>query len=232
MCAKRFDSGELRRLARDTIEVIALDAGFPEGEWEDLATSLVRQWVTCDYNAILFPDENRQVELLPIRTPLGKPNCAIRWTECSWAAFVRDWKINPDDMPEILDQINRGQGAEVINGDGKPLRIHVDPKDRRKAVECLVPEEMPSEYKPDYEKIAADMVDEQLKDGMDIGARDELVRSIAEQWRRHDGHACIFMDEQRQLKLEFTKHKSGSNIRANKRVCDPRPYLASLGFQS
>ncbi len=232
MSPKRYDPRDLRRLARDTIEKIAADAFFPDSEWEDLTTSLVRQWQTYDNKAILFADQNRELRLSAVDNPRGEIDCAIEWKKAGWPAFIRDWRFDPDDVPDILYRLNRGQGTEVIDSEGRPLRIFVDPKEGKKGVESEVKKEgaLP-DAKTRYEKLAADMVDEQLEGEMEIVVKDDLVRSIAEQWRRYGGHACIFMDERRQLSLELTERPDGSNIRAVKRVHDPRPLLHSLGFQ-
>jgi hypothetical protein len=33
---------------------------------------------------------------------------------------------------------------------------------------------------------------------------DALVQSVAKQWQRHEGHACIFLEEDQQLVLTLT----------------------------
>ena len=48
------DSRALRHLAEELLDEIAESEEVPEGEWRDLATSLVRQWVSYDGNATLF----------------------------------------------------------------------------------------------------------------------------------------------------------------------------------
>jgi hypothetical protein len=72
MGQRKFNSRALRQLAEDLIRRIAPEAGIPEEEWGDLATSLVRQWITYDGSAALFLGE-QQVYLAPGWTPPGKP---------------------------------------------------------------------------------------------------------------------------------------------------------------
>ena len=56
---------------------IAADVFFPESEWEDLITSLVRQWQTYDNRATLFADENRQIYLTACDNP--RVNSTAPW---------------------------------------------------------------------------------------------------------------------------------------------------------
>ena len=39
-----------------------------------------------------------------------------------------NWKISADDLPAAISQLNCGQSAEVVNGEGVPLRLWTDPK--------------------------------------------------------------------------------------------------------
>ena len=72
MPKRKFNSRALRRLAEELIQRIAQDQEIPEGEREDFATSLVRQWITYDGNATVFLGE-QQVYLVLGKTPLGHP---------------------------------------------------------------------------------------------------------------------------------------------------------------
>ena len=57
-------------------------------------------------------------------TPLGKPRVNLSLTLPLWLRqTVRDWKIDPDDLPEAVHQLNCGQSAEVVNGDGVALQL-------------------------------------------------------------------------------------------------------------
>ena len=118
--------------------------------------------------------------LQPVDNPRGELDCAIEWKKVGWSAFIRDWRFDPDDVPDILYRLNRGQGTEVIGSEGRPLRIFVDPKEGKKGVESEVKKEgAPPDAKTRFEKLAADMVDEQLEGEMEIVVKDDLVRSIA-----------------------------------------------------
>jgi len=116
------------------------------------------------------------------RTPLGK-SCIIPapglvgWTK----QLTEDWKIDPDDLDEIFDQLNRGQSAEVINGDGIPLRLWVNPKEKGRGVEPLIEEPVAPGRKPDYRKIAATELEQQFGAELDPAEMEELICSIAKQ---------------------------------------------------
>src|SRR5262249_36582358 len=57
MSKRTVKPGVLRRLAEDFLRQFAEEDEFPDGEREDLITSLVRQWVTYDGKAVLFVEE-------------------------------------------------------------------------------------------------------------------------------------------------------------------------------
>src|SRR5437870_5273004 len=106
MGKRKFNSRALRRLAEELFQRVAGNEEFPDDERADFVTSLVRQWITYDGNAALFLGD-RQVYLVLGRTPLGNP-CVV--PEPGLHGWVReltgDWKVSPDDIPDILDQLN------------------------------------------------------------------------------------------------------------------------------
>jgi len=190
MQQRKINSRALRQLALNLLQQIAGDDEIPEGEREDVATSLVRQWITYDGSATLFVGE-QQVYLDLGRTPLGNPCVVPEPALQGWMRqLTQDWKVSPDDLPEILDQLNRGQSAEVVNGDGVPLRLWVNPKERSKGVEPLVKETIPAGMKRDYFKIATTVLEQQFGEGLDPEEMDELARSpsgASWRWGSPDG---------------------------------------------
>jgi hypothetical protein len=200
----------LRRLAEAFLDEVAGGEDIPQGEREDFVTSLVRQWLTYDGTAAVFLGDE-QVYLALGRTPLGRPCVDPEPAGQGWVRrLTRDWRISPEDLPEVLDQLNRGQSAEVVNGDGVPLRLWVNPKERRRGVEPLVTENVCLPAARDYCRMAADELEQQFGDGLDPEEVDELARSVAGQWRRYDGHACLFLDGRRQLVLTLHGHGDGT----------------------
>src|SRR5258707_3947008 len=120
MSNKKSHSLVLRHLAEDLLHSLAEQDVISEDQLAELATSLVRQWITYDSNATLFLGE-QQLYFVLDKTPLGEP-CILPapalpgWTNL----LLRDWKIQPEDLPEVFEQLNRGQSAEVTNAEALP----------------------------------------------------------------------------------------------------------------
>lgn len=230
MGKRKFNSRALRQLAEELFRRVAGDEEFPDDERADFVTSLVRQWITYDGNATLFLGD-RQVYLVLGRTPLGNP-CVV--PEPGLHGWVReltgDWKVSPDDIPDILDQLNLGQSAEVVNGDGIPLRLWVNPRERGRGVEPLVQEDIPPGTKRDYRKIAASELVRHF--GGELGSEelDELACSVASQWQQFDGHACLFIDGHEQFHFRITEHGGGSKLVTRQLRIDLDSALSSFGF--
>ncbi len=231
MSRKKTNSRALRRLAEELIQRIAGDAELPDDEREGFVTSLVRQWITYDGNAVVFVGE-QPVYLVLGKTPLGKPLVIPEpGLPGGMKRLARDWKVNSDDLPEVIDQLNRGQSAEVINGDGIPLRFWVNPKERSLGVEQLVEVKVPPGTERDHRKIAADMVEEYLGAALDPKEMDDLACSVAKQWQQYSGHACLFLSAHQQLSLKFKEHGDGTcNVACGKVRVELGPVLASYGF--
>lgn len=231
MLKRKVNSRALRQLAEGLLQQIDPEGEVPDDERDEFVTSLVRQWITYDGNATLFVGE-RQVFLVLGQTPLGKPCIVPEPGLAGWVEQLRrDWKISPDDLPEVLDQLNRGQSAEVINGDGIPLRLWVNPKERGRGVEPLVKENISPGRKWEYRQIAATELEQQFGEGLDAEEMDELACSVAKQWREYDGHACLFIDGHEQLHLKLTEHGDGScEVVASRLSIDLAPALSAFGF--
>jgi len=82
------------------------------------ATLVVRQWLTFDGNSNFFT-EDRHANLHLGKTQLGKPWIIPEPRTAGWIWIrVRDWKVDPEEIPKILERMNRGQGAEETNTEG------------------------------------------------------------------------------------------------------------------
>jgi hypothetical protein len=231
MSNRRFNSRALRQLAEELIQKLADDEPIPETEGEDFVTSLVRQWITYDGNATFFVGD-QQVYLLLSATPLGQPCIVPEPVLPGWLNRLQeDWKIDSEQFPEILHQLNLGQSAEVINTEGIPLRLWVNPKERSKGVEPLVDKPVPSRTKRDYRKIATDVLEQQM--GLSISEEeiDELACSVAKQWQHYEGNACLFLlAGDIQLVLTATENGDGNcQIAAIRQRSSLQAVLSSLG---
>jgi hypothetical protein len=225
------NSRALRRLAEALLDDMTEYEVIPEEEREDVATSLVRQWLTCDGSATLFLGEE-QIYLVLGRTPLGKPCVVPEPAGHGWVRqLTRDWNVSPDDLPEVLGQLNRGQSAEVVNGNGVPLRLWVNPREKRRGVDPLVPENFQPGAARDYRRIAADELEQQFGDGLDPDELDALAGSVARQWERYAGHACLFLDGHRRLDLRLHEPGDGTyEVVPTRTSADLERSLSALGF--
>jgi hypothetical protein len=231
MQTMKVNSQALRWLAEAFLDEVAEGEDIPEGEREEFATSLVRQWLTYDGSAAVFLGEEQVYAVLG-RTPLGRPCVLPEPAGSGWVRrLTRDWKVSPDDLPEVLDQLNRGQSAEVVNGAGVPLRLWVNPRERSKGVEPLVKADIPGGVKRDYFQIAADELEQQLDMALEADEVEALARSVAKQWQRYEGHACLFLDGHRQLVLKLDEHGDGTcEVAATRRSVALERALPSLGL--
>jgi hypothetical protein len=121
--------------------------------------------------------------------------------------------------------------AEVVNGDGVPLRLWVNPKEKSRGVEPLVQEDIRPGAARDYGRIAATALEQEFGEGLGSEELGELARSVAKQWRRNGGHACLFLDGHRQLHFKLTEHGDGTcEVAATTLGVDLGPALTSLGL--
>ncbi len=229
MAAKSGRSRVLRQLAEDSINKLADDYDLPEHKLPDLVTSLVRQWVTYHDKATLFLEED-ELYLRLGKTPLGKLSVIEEPVLCGWMGrIIRDWEIDPEEVPEIIEQLNRGQSAEVTNAQGIPLRLWVNPEERGRGVEPLVKQPRPSAVKRDYHKIAADVLAQQFGPDVEGDELEALAGSVVRQWRRYEGVASIFLETQ-QLVFVLTELAEGHcRVDTMQRTADIRATLLSLG---
>jgi hypothetical protein len=227
----KADSRALRRLAEELLDEIIGGEEVPGGEREEFATSVVRQWLTYDGSAAVFLGDEL-VYLVLGRTPLGKTSVVTESAGRGWVRrLTRDWKVSPDDLPGAIDQLSRGQSAEVVNGDGVPLRLWVNPRERRHGVEPLAGEGPRPGGARDYCQVAADELEKEFGDGLDPEELDELARSVARQWRRYAGHACLFLDGREQLALRLDESGDGTcEVVATRTAVDLEGTLSGLGF--
>jgi hypothetical protein len=229
MPGRRVNSRALRELADDLLGRIADQEELDAGSREELITSLVRQWIGYEGTATLFVDE-QQVYFVLKKTRLGKitvnPEPAL---PCWIPQLTQDWKVNREVLPSALEQLNRGQSAEVTNDEGIPLRLWVNPKERSRGVEELV--KRPAlKKRRDYRKIAITELEQQFGESLDPKEMQALAGSLVKQWQRHEGHACLFIDGS-QLSFTLTELPGGKcKVESIERNSELDSLLVSLGF--
>ncbi len=228
--SKKSHSRIVRQLAEDLINQMAGNGDMPEPGRSDLVTSLVRQWISYDGNAALFLGD-RHVYFVLDRTPLGKLRVTSTPTQPGWVnLLIEDWKIRPEELPEIFEQLNRGQSAEATNSEGVPLRLWVNPKQRREGVERLINKPAGPGRKRDYHKIARSEVGRRFHESVDADEREELACSVARQWQKYQGHASIFVGRE-QMVFTLTEQADGGCLVETRKIrTEIEPLLHSLGF--
>jgi hypothetical protein len=205
----KLNSKALRRIAEAVADRISGDGDLPDILRPDLTTSLVRQWITYDRHATLFVGD-RQIYFSLAITPSGGYEVNPQMGTTGWLDGVKeDWKINPDCLADIVEQLNLGQSAETTNMDGIPVRLWVNPKERSRGVEPLVKEPVPPGHKRDYHKIAGCAVKQHLSTVFDDEELEGLCCSVAKQWQRYEGHACLFINEEQQIAFTLTEQQDG-----------------------
>jgi hypothetical protein len=183
---------------------------LPVSDKEDITTSLVRQWLTYDGHATLFLEEE-QVYLHLDRSPLGKLCVRPEEAPAGWMKDIAEqWKIDLQALPDVCDQLNRGQSAAVTNDDDILLRLWVNPKERSKGVEPPDKQPLPPGWKPDYHKIAAHNVRHFCR-GLDADEVEQLIDSVVRQWQQYEGHACLFFSGE-VVTFLFTHLEDGSQV--------------------
>src|ERR1022692_1521900 len=145
--------------------------------------------------------------------------------------LTKEQKIDPEELPEIITQLNRGQSAVVTNTEGTPLRLWVNPKERSRGFESLVTQPDSPGSKRNYRKIAANELRQHLGSAVETCQMEEFACSVAEQWQKYEGHACLFIDKHHELVITLTENGDGSckvvTVRQNINL---EPVLTSLGF--
>ena len=157
---RKYDSAVLRNIATHFLQ--SLGEAVPETEHQDLITSILRQWRTCEGRAGLYVGD-RLVHLHILgESPDGKSlNVATGGDAGPVLALQRVYKIKPEDLPTVTAQLNRCQSAEVTNADGIHLRVRYDPKKHAQAIEPLAQAPAGPASKWDYRGIARDVVEKE-----------------------------------------------------------------------
>jgi hypothetical protein len=227
----KYNPRELRALAE---ELYAAFAATPQLDLSqaDFVNTLVRQWMTYDGRAILIL--SMQPTNFDLSTsPLGRLQVVPEIGVPGWLQQVFcDWEIDPDYLPTVIAQLNRGQSAEVTNQAGNPLRLWQNPRARSYGVEELTPQPLPPlhERPPrDERRIAGVELFRHLQ--VDDDELIILTETVVQQWQRFAGHACVFLGLQEQLLLKLTEQEHGGClVETQRRRVNLGPVFADLGF--
>lgn len=120
----------LRNIAR--FELSRLFNDLAPRTREELETSLVRQWLTCDGHAgIVTATYNFWFRLVRQGEGyhVGTDQCESRVL-----ATLRACGADEGEFPELLHRANLSQSAEFVGRDGTLWRLSIDPRERRVTV--------------------------------------------------------------------------------------------------
>jgi hypothetical protein len=96
---------------------------------DELATSLVRQWITNDGHAG-FVTPTRQFWVNMVTNGDGV-EVGFSPAEGNWGrVLTEDWHVAEEEVPGLLHQLNLCQSVVCRTGDGLTIRLRVEPKER------------------------------------------------------------------------------------------------------
>jgi hypothetical protein len=94
----------------------------------ELATSLVRQWITNDgYAGFVTPTRQYWFQMVAKGEQLD-----VGCTEAqgNWGRILsRDYQVAEDEIPSLLHQLNLCQTVSWRTTDGRTIRLGIDPKE-------------------------------------------------------------------------------------------------------
>jgi hypothetical protein len=231
MTSRKFDGRGLRQLAGEIVKELAEADEVFDSQRADYETSLVRQWITYEGCAALILGD-RPVYFRLHSTPLGRMTChAEPGRPGALQAFAEDWKLTTEQLPEIRDQLNRGQSAEAVNGEGQAVRLWLNPLEASLGAEAAGDAPPPADAARDYQKIALGSIRQHFGEAVDPDELDALACSVARQWRLYDGHATIFASPSEQHHLQITeKSDGGCVVGINAQVANLTPIFDAHGI--
>lgn len=225
----KFDPRIIRQMVEQFLTQMA--PYLLDEEREELVTSVVRQFATYDGHAVVFGN-GCPIYLHLAVTPLGKPSLGHEAPGLSWVReLVEDWRVDPEELPDIFQQLNRGQSADVVSLDGLPLRLWTNPRTRERGVDNEVPPTGPVDPKRRFRTIAKSVVERSVP-GLPRSEIEPLVGSVARQLEQHQGHACLFIGTKKRVVCTVTDQPNGnSNTRLEEVGFNLEAILNDLGFK-
>jgi hypothetical protein len=131
----RISQCPLRRIAENELtQHLGGLGGLDDADLDDLATSLVRQWLTTDGHAgLITPTHQHWFQMVAHAD--GRLEVGLSTSEGNWAHILtRDWRVDEEDVPGLILRLNLCQSALFRNAAGLTIRLRVEPKTR--AVRC------------------------------------------------------------------------------------------------
>ena len=118
----------LRKIAES--ELAAQFGHLDDAIRNELATSLVRQWLTNDGHAGLVTP-TCQCWFRLVTHEDGRLEVGVKKSEGRWGrALSQDWNVAEEEIPGLLHQLNLCQSVLCRNGAGQTIRLRIKPKER------------------------------------------------------------------------------------------------------
>jgi hypothetical protein len=118
----------LRKIAEN--ELAGCFSDLDDAARDELATSLVRQWLANDGHAGLVTRTHQCWFQLVAKEDGVEVGCSK--AEGNWGRVLsRDWQVDEKDVPGLLHRLNLCQTARCRTADGRTIRLRVEPKERK-----------------------------------------------------------------------------------------------------
>ncbi len=95
----------------------------------DLAISLVRQWLTNDgYAGLVTPTHECWFHMVP--KEVSSVDVGLRKKKQNWSRHLtRRWQVDEEEIPELLHRLNLCQSVLCRTTDGRTIRLWMEPKE-------------------------------------------------------------------------------------------------------
>jgi hypothetical protein len=117
----------LRKIAESVLDSFL--GGLDAAVRDELATSLVRQWITNDGHAgFVTPTRHFWFRLVPKGDGV---EVGFSPAEGNWGRVLSaDWGVDEEEIPGLLYRLNLCQSVLCRNADGRTIRLRVEPKEQ------------------------------------------------------------------------------------------------------
>jgi hypothetical protein len=127
----------LRSIAESELDKVF--PGLAPGPRQELVTSVVRQWLTCDGHAGVFTVAVHYWLHLVERD--GHVLAGREVVPSSLPGLLRPWLVDELDLPRIAWELSVAQNATFGNADGRKILVRADAKQHGFSVEEVLDED-------------------------------------------------------------------------------------------
>jgi hypothetical protein len=229
MSSAPCDPQSLRNVAHQLVRDLDNEGILWPADLQDYVTSIVRQWLTYEAHATLFTREGQLYLTVAPGRP-GQLDVGRRQANTHWAdSLVEDWKVPREDLLDTFRQLNLAQSAEVVNADGQRLWLSVNPRTSVSEVKPVDSPSPPPIGEPDFRIFARKALHRHNQLWLEQSEEEELASSVARQWHEQEGHAVLFLPDER---LVFTIKSQGDGWEVGTQTdrVDLVPWLGDLGW--